>query len=511
MKKTAATMTLVLVFLVATFLAELNHVSGAAVTENFWTAKAPMSEAKNLFGIEVVNGKIYVLGGLTFSGTNGIRNGYFGTGGVVGTNAEYDPLLDIWILKKPMPAPRYNFATVVVKNKIYCIGGAIDRPKYGSATLTKAVEVYDPATNMWEVKTPMPYRRENFILATYQDRIYLIGGTAMNYTSGNPVYSLNEVYNPATDTWETRAPMPSHHWSAANVVNGKFYILADNATYVYDPAADNWTTKAPMPAGAYDVISTVVNEKIYVFSFVSYGVNTKLTRIYNTKVDEWKLGSPPPNINISRAVVTTGVFAPKKIYILDDAIYVYDPANDKWKVGANLPTDRDAYKVAVVNDVLYAIGGAIYTSSPSPPELVWDGPITHIKPQANNEAYTPFGYGTIPPNVSVISPEYNRTYAVGNVSLIFELNKPVAWVGYSLDGHEIVNLTNNTVIVELPNGVHNVTVYANDTFGNMGKSEIISFSVEKPTEPFPLVPIAVAVVVAFVGVGLLVYFKKRKH
>jgi len=45
-----------------------------------------------------------------------------------------------------------------------------------------------------------------------------------------------------------------------------------------------------------------------------------------------------------------------------------------------------------------------------------------------------------------------------------------------------------------------------------GSSEIIRFAIEEP-EPFPVVPVAAAsgASVAVVGVGLLVYFKKRKH
>jgi hypothetical protein len=60
--------------------------------------------------------------------------------------------------------------------------------------------------------------------------------------------------------------------------------------------------------------------------------------------------------------------------------------------------------------------------------------------------------------------------------------------------------------------VHNVAVYAKDEFGNMGNSETIYFTVEVP-EPFPTIPVAVASIAAVivVGVGLLVYFKKRKR
>jgi len=64
----------------------------------------------------------------------------------------------------------------------------------------------------------------------------------------------------------------------------------------------------------------------------------------------------------------------------------------------------------------------------------------------------------------------------------------------------------------LPNGLHNVTLYAEDTFGNIGVSETISFTVEKP-EPFPTAPFVAVSIFAVVVIvaGLLVYFKKHKH
>jgi parallel beta-helix repeat protein len=113
-----------------------------------------------------------------------------------------------------------------------------------------------------------------------------------------------------------------------------------------------------------------------------------------------------------------------------------------------------------------------------------------------------------PPSIQLISPK-NTTYASANVTLEFTINKQTSWIGYSLDGEEIVTVTGNTTLTGLTNGLHNVTVYAKDTFGNVGISETVSFTVEVP---FPTTLVIVPIIsVAVVGVVLLVYFKKRKH
>jgi hypothetical protein len=62
----------------------------------------------------------------------------------------------------------------------------------------------------------------------------------------------------------------------------------------------------------------------------------------------------------------------------------------------------------------------------------------------------------------------------------------------------------------LSNGLHNLTVYAEDSFGNVGASETISFSVELPF-PAGLAAVASGASATIIAIGLLVYFKKRHH
>jgi hypothetical protein len=118
------------------------------------------------------------------------------------------------------------------------------------------------------------------------------------------------------------------------------------------------------------------------------------------------------------------------------------------------------------------------------------------------------------PEISILSPE-NKTYAIGNVSLTFAINKPVTWIGYSLDDQAQVSITENITLCNLLNGRHNVTVYAKDKFESMGVSETIHFIIDQKEKsaPFPtelIVAVSVASI-AVVGVGLTLYFRKIKR
>lgn len=113
------------------------------------------------------------------------------------------------------------------------------------------------------------------------------------------------------------------------------------------------------------------------------------------------------------------------------------------------------------------------------------------------------------PSIKVLSPE-NKTYEASDVLLNVTINESVSQIRYSLDGQDNVTIAGNTTLTDLSNGNHNLTVYATDKAGNTGTSETITFSI---VEPFPTVLIATSSVVsvAVISIGLLVYFRKRKH
>ena len=86
-------------------------------------------------------------------------------------------------------------------------------------------------------------------------------------------------------------------------------------------------------------------------------------------------------------------------------------------------------------------------------------------------------YETTPPTIIITSPE-NKTYAVNTgIQLNFTIDEFASWIGYSLNGQPNATITGNVTLPFLLDGWHNVTVYANDTFGNVGMG-IVYFAVD---------------------------------
>jgi len=325
-----------------------------------------------------------------------------------------------WTTIASMPTARSSLGAAVIDGKIYVIGG-----KDG------VNEVYDPATNTWATKAPLPSQRTSFGIATYANKIYVIGGYANTTTDGiSNLSGLVEVYDPATNSWETKTSMPTPRAQlTACTVNGKIYTLGgfENAfsgkcsavNEVYDPETDTWSTKKPMLADMYAHCAVALGDKIYVIWGQSGGqsgsyLSGPWNQIYDTKTNTWTLGATPPKpVHRSAAAVTSGLYAPQKIYVIGGEVgfmqatnttQIYDPQTDTWSMGASMPTARQRLALAVVDDLIYAIGGSYpedwETASISQNKHYTLLSASKVKPlnfvpqqnSALNERYTPIGY-----------------------------------------------------------------------------------------------------------------------
>jgi len=311
--------------------------------EGTWIRKTDLPTARFGLSTNVVDGKIYVIGG-----------GATMYGSALSIVEQYDPATDIWTRKTPMPTPRYGHAACVVNNKIYVLGGSRTTPGF-----LVTVEEYDPATDTWTRKADMPTRRTFLCACVVNGKIYAIGGRAAS-DPPDPGPSTLEVYDPVTDTWTKRGDMPIRRASAAAcVVDGKIYVIGGvledthgaplSTVNEYDPAIDIWTSKADMPTARLFLSTSSVNGKIYAFGGAVYGGPVLST------VEE------------------------------------YYPVTDTWTTKPQMPTRRAMLSTSVVNNRVYALGGTDlwypwtgisaveeYDLTPPPPDFNSDG-IVDIK------------------------------------------------------------------------------------------------------------------------------------
>jgi Kelch motif len=303
---------------------------------------------------------------------------------------------DSWTTKATMHESRGRLGVAVVTGKIYAIGGdngavvGMDPSAWaaGTTAIVDTNEEYDPETDTWTLKMPMPTARSHFGIAVYENKIYCIGGqTRLN--NSQHVTGVNEVYDPATDTWENKAPMPvPGRFQMANAVNNKIIVIGavDNIlNQEYDPETDSWTNNTKTPYQIWSCASAAYDDKLYFVGSLVFSPAPSIL-IYEPSLDSWGAGQIPPSyLSSASAGVTSGLNAPRRIYFFDEnATYVYDPESNAWSAGSGMPKARGYAGVAAVNDTFFVVGGVTLP----------DG-FGEMAPTAFNEQYVPFGYGAV--------------------------------------------------------------------------------------------------------------------
>lgn len=237
-----------------------------------WTYLTPLPTARRWAAAAVVDGVIYVIGGL--------GGPCCGTMSVV---EAYDPATDTWTTKAPMLRDRAQFGVGIHNGIIYALGGW--SPLGASETAT--VEAYDPVTNTWTPRTPMPMRRSGHAVATALGKFYVVGGEFESLPNEQgPTFE----YDPATDTWATRAALPTRRvFLGAAAVGGIVYAVAGRqraggccfATIeAYDPITDTWSTKSSLNIGRWAPGVGALNGAVYVVGGVLHTQDVPQLEVY---------------------------------------------------------------------------------------------------------------------------------------------------------------------------------------------------------------------------------------
>jgi hypothetical protein len=128
--------------------------------------------------------------------------------------------------------------------------------------------MYDPISNNWTVKAPMPTPRYLVAGAVINGQFYVVGG--VNAVTGGPPLSTLEVYNPVTDSWSTtNAPMPTPRAElAAAELGGHLYVIGGftgtgRQLESFDPTLGVWTTRLEMPTARGTLAAAVLDDRFF--------------------------------------------------------------------------------------------------------------------------------------------------------------------------------------------------------------------------------------------------------
>ena len=128
-----------------------------------------------------------------------------------------------------MPTPRQSLGTATVNGRIYALGGQqTDLPwNYTETNALSTNEEYDPATDSWTARTPMPTARYGPAVASQGGVVHAIGGYAQGRSLGT-----HEEFDPAANAWAVRQTMPTpRFWAGGAIVGGKIFVVSGNGAF----------------------------------------------------------------------------------------------------------------------------------------------------------------------------------------------------------------------------------------------------------------------------------------
>ena len=225
---------------------------------NTWTPKAADPSFRTYTAAGFIDGKLYVADGAINGDWNNCTN----------TLKMYDPAPNTYSDKTSSPTPRATASYGVIGGKLYVAGGNRSNPYFPMNLL----EVYDPAANNWTNLVNMPIRQRQAGSAVVDGKLYVIGGyDRCDSQSCSPTGRV-QVYDPATNTWTQKAPMPTpRHSPVCAVLNGIIYCIGGgdpvgylNTVEAYNPASNTWMTSTPMPTARAGMVAGVIGGVIYV-------------------------------------------------------------------------------------------------------------------------------------------------------------------------------------------------------------------------------------------------------
>lgn len=223
---------------IGSLLMALFGAMAPVLAQYYWEQRADLPTS-GLWGPTsfVIDGHGYVVAGMT-NGTD-VTNTWM-----------YDPILDAWVPKAPIPIPRRYAAGFAINGKGYVACGIL-----GGQHRDDLWE-YDPISDTWSSKADFPG------VPRYGTHHFTIGG--LGYVgSGNsgsalgPYVSDMYAYDPVSNTWVSKSALPGlarYGTSTITAIGHAFVFggLMSNQQhtgdiYEYDALSDSWTLRAPLP------------------------------------------------------------------------------------------------------------------------------------------------------------------------------------------------------------------------------------------------------------------------
>ncbi|XP_077294581.1 ectoderm-neural cortex protein 1-like [Arctopsyche grandis] len=266
----------------------------------------------------------------------------------------FDGLMNSWTLSKNIGINKSWFASVLVGDWIFIIGG-----KNSSGQSVTSVEYIDLKSGEKKPLKPLNQARHHFSAVTLRrgssTDVYAIGGLVGDYLSSVERWSSN------TGDWAIIAPLlVAIYGHSASVIADKIYItggktsengrdISTNKVQMYSVETNSWTYRAQMIQGRYNHSSVAFKGKLYVAGGFDHQTWTNLDSVehYDPNANVWTAFT---KLTQAASGISLGCFRNKLFSMggVTSDVWEYDETNKSWKASTSLSRDRYYFNAHVI-------------------------------------------------------------------------------------------------------------------------------------------------------------------
>ncbi|MGH8928555.1 MAG: Kelch repeat-containing protein [Acidimicrobiia bacterium] len=280
-----------------------------------------------------------------------------------------------WEPRTSMEVARSEIPAAVVDGAIYLAGGLVSTAQ--GIGVTASVERYLPRADSWEDLSDLPEPRHHSMAASLDGLVYLLGG--FNASGFNPVTTA-WAFDPATGAWTTIAELPEPVGAgAAAVLDGLIYVAGGvpggDQLFVYDPQTDTWAALSGMGQPREHTAAVAHDGRLWVMGGRWGGEMLASVEEFDPATATWSNG---PAMDEARSgfgaaafdgsVIVAGgeVFDPTRAL---DSVEILD--GGAWRQGEPLPRRVHGVPLAIVDEVVYLLGGSMEAAGVDNTGEVW--------------------------------------------------------------------------------------------------------------------------------------------
>lgn len=261
--------------------------------------------------VEIIDNKIYVIGGTSKSGW------YYPSG----KNEVYDLVSETWSELSVMPVPVVEHIGVVHNQKIIVFGGDFqyyEGCQWSCSVGTNCIQEYDPASDSWRLMEPMPFKRTGMAGEKVENNVYLIGG----YLNGRDLdQPLDEVWRFNLDSLRESCEEVAIQEPLDNLVIG------DSIQLQADILPEDFANKAIVWSSDNEAVATVSEDGIV--TCIGEGTATITAKLkYGGCSDSYMLTVNEPAWMLMNNLDPGGMTC-----IVDSMIYSFSGGWEGWSIG----------------------------------------------------------------------------------------------------------------------------------------------------------------------------------